>query len=52
MLSLLLNKILNFFESLQESDLESYISSRHPSNAAEIDHIIREYCYRNKSGWL
>jgi len=42
-MSKILEKLKKFFSQSQMSGLEAYITSKKPTNAAEIDHYAREY---------
>jgi hypothetical protein len=44
----LLENITDWFKSAKQSDLESFINSKRPTNAAEIDYWTREYEFRNQ----
>lgn len=49
----LIKKLLNFFaETGYQSRLESYISSRYPQNAADVELFMREFEHRQYGGWL
>ena len=43
-------QILNYFS--YQSDLDEYIKSRNPKNAADVERIVQEYTYKNMRGWL
>lgn len=48
-----MNTLLRIFTKLfkQESELERFISSKHPQNSADVDHWTRYY-YDSKSRYL
>jgi hypothetical protein len=50
MLSYLIQKIMEFFETARKSDLEKFIESRHPTDAADLERLLFEYMARNKGG--
>lgn len=39
----ILEKLTKFFEVNKQSQLEQYINSKHPTNAAEVEHWTRQY---------
>lgn len=34
-----------------KSDVEKYIESKNPKNAADIEHWLQEYTYQNHKNW-
>ena len=40
-----------FGASSYQDDLDSFITSKHPSTTAEVEHWIQQYSKRNHSGW-
>lgn len=39
----LLQYIISWLQPNQQTQLEQFINSKHPTNAAEVDHWTREY---------
>lgn len=35
-----------------KSDVEKYIESKNPKNAADVEHWLLEYTYQNYKNWL
>jgi hypothetical protein len=50
-MSKILKKLIQFFTSNQQSNLEAFINSKHPTNAAEVEHWTRMYENSNTSYW-
>ena len=42
-MSKILKKLIQFFAVKQQSNLEAYINSKRPTNAAEVEHWTRQY---------
>lgn len=42
-MSKILQKLKKFFETSQQSQLEAFITSKRPTNAAEVEYWTREY---------
>ena len=49
-MSKIIQKILKFFEGNPQSHLEAFITSKHPTNCAEVEHWARVYSQHN-SAW-
>jgi hypothetical protein len=52
MLKNLLASFQNFRKSFQLAEMEIYILSRHPQNAADIDRLSREYQFKQNSRYF
>ncbi len=49
----IIKKFKNWLNSYgQQSELESFISSRRPQNAADVDYLMRVWTHKNTGGWL
>lgn len=49
----LLERLAEMFPKQQyQSNLDRYISSRHPQSPADVEHFTKEYEYRNSRGSL
>lgn len=35
-----------------KSDVEQYIESRNPKNAADVEHLLQQYTYQNNKNWI
>jgi hypothetical protein len=42
----LLETLSRWFKPTMQSGLEAYIASRHPTNAADVDRLQREYTHK------
>jgi hypothetical protein len=45
-------RISNFFTLEHKTDLDLYIKSRNPKDASEVEHLIKEYTYKQMRGWV
>jgi hypothetical protein len=45
----LLEKLTKFFSTTEQSQLEQFINSKHPTNAAEVDYWTKQYEQSNES---
>ena len=48
--------MLAFFERIVKSfshqnELDQFIQSRNPKNAADVERLVQEYTYRQMRGW-
>lgn len=48
----LVEKFFHFFTKNNQSDIEQFIISKNPKNAADVEHFIRQYTYQTHRGWL
>jgi len=48
----LFNRIIHWFTSSHQSDLEHFIQQRHPQTAGDLDKLIQEFSYKKQGGWL
>ena len=49
----IIEKIKNWLTGYStQSELESFISSRSPKNAADVDYLMRVWSYKKMGGWL
>ena len=48
----LFKRIIKWFESSQQSELERYIQTRGPKSTGDLDKLIQEYSYKKQGGWL
>jgi len=46
-MSKIIQKIFKFFEGNPQSHLEAYITSKRPTNCAEVEHWARVYSQHN-----
>jgi len=44
----LLEKLTKFFETKEQSNLEQFINSKRPTNAAEVEYWTRQYENNNE----
>ena len=50
-MSKIIQKILKFFEGRPYNDLEAYITSKRPTNCAEVEHWARMYTHHHQVFW-
>jgi hypothetical protein len=49
----LLERLAEMFPTQHyQTELDRYISSRFPQNAADVEHFTKEFEYRNQGGFL
>jgi hypothetical protein len=49
---MLLAFLQRIFKFDTRTDLERYVASKYPQSAADVDHIMRVWYYKNQGGWL
>ena len=49
----IVEKIKNWLNGYSyQTDLDNFISSRSPKNAADVDYLMRVWSYKKLGGWL
>ena len=43
-------RLREMFPNQYQSDIEQYIESKNPKNAAEVEHWLQQYTYQNRNG--
>jgi hypothetical protein len=46
----LVKRLQNYFT--YKSDIEEYIESRNPKNAADVEHLMQQYTYQARNNWI
>jgi hypothetical protein len=48
----LVERLREMFPNQYKSDVELYIESKNPKNAAEVEHWLQQYTYHDQKNWL
>lgn len=48
----ILQKILQWFTDRQINEIEQYITSHNPKNAADVDKLINDFNYKRHLNWF
>lgn len=48
----LVERLHEMFPSQYKSELEQYIESKQPKNAADVEHLVQEYTYKTNNNWF
>lgn len=48
----ILNNFKNWLRASTASDIEAFIASRNPKNAADVEHLIKQWNYSQERCWL
>jgi hypothetical protein len=50
--SSLVERLREMFPNQYKSDVELYIESKNPKNAADVEHWLQQYTYHDQKNWL
>jgi hypothetical protein len=48
----LVERLREMFPNQYKSDVELYIESKNPKNAADVEHWMQQYTYHDQKNWL
>lgn len=48
----LVERLREMFPNQYKSDVEQYIESKNPKNAADVEHWLQQYTYHNQKNWM
>jgi hypothetical protein len=48
----LMERLQEMFPNQYKSDVELYIESKNPKNAADVEHWLQQYTYHDQKNWL